>query len=216
MEPTENPSRELVLARIRTGLAVPVHGSGTPALPRPFFPPVLNPLDRFRLECAANHTEFVPTRDPESSAAAIAAVLAELPTGEIFVQDAPQLRAMAGKWSGRSVTWSGKERPKESVQATITTAEALVAATGSILVSTASGGRGASVIPPVHIVVAQVEQLLPDLQTAVGFVRERGILERSSYLCLITGSSRTADIEKILVLGAHGPRRLVVVLSGCP
>jgi L-lactate dehydrogenase complex protein LldG len=44
-------------------------------------------------------------------------------------------------------------------------------------------------------------------------IYERGIAAKNSYACLITGSSRTADIEKILIMGAHGPRRLIVVLQ---
>jgi len=44
-------------------------------------------------------------------------------------------------------------------------------------------------------------------------MRERNTAFQNSYVCLITGSSRTADIEKILVMGAHGPIRLIVVLA---
>ena len=51
-----------------------------------------------------------------------------------------------------------------------------------------------------------------DLAVALAQVDERGVPKGSSFLCLTTGSSRTADIEKILVMGAHGPRRLVVVI----
>ena len=97
--------------------------------------------------------------------------------------------------------------------ATITLAETLVAQTGSIFVSAACGGRGASVVSPVHIVVATAEQLVPDLHAAFARLRESSATAKNSFLCLITGSSRTADIEKIIVMGAHGPRRLVVVLS---
>ena len=103
-------------------------------------------------------------------------------------------------------------QPKSS-QATITLAEAVVAQTGSVFVSASCGGRGASVVAPVHIVVASVDQLVPGLDAAFTRIRESGTPEKNSMLCLITGSSRTADIEKILVMGAHGPRRLVVFLS---
>ena len=99
------------------------------------------------------------------------------------------------------------------MQATITHAEALVALTGSVLVSAACGGRGASVVAPVHIVIATREELVPDLEAAFTLIRQRELPHKNSYLCLITGSSRTADIEKILVMGAHGPRRLIVMLS---
>jgi L-lactate dehydrogenase complex protein LldG len=95
----------------------------------------------------------------------------------------------------------------------MTLAECLVAQTGSIFVSSQCGGRGASVVAPVHIVVASVGQLVPDLEVAFARLREHGTATQNSFVCLITGSSRTSDIEKILVLGAHGPRRLVTVLA---
>lgn|ERR1017187_2509538 len=84
---------------------------------------------------------------------------------------------------------------------------------GRSLVSSSCGGRAATVAAPVHIVVASVAQLVPNLTTLFLKVREKGTAERNSMLCLITGSSRTADIEKTLVMGAHGPRRLIVVLD---
>jgi len=213
MERTENLSRERILGRIRAALRVPApRRPGAPG--RPIFAPVTHALDRFQKECVANITECVVTSDAGASAAAIASVVRSLPPGEIFVQDAPELRRIASAWAnGRSVRWSSEGAPSEASQATITLAEALVATTGSILVSAACGGRGASVVAPVHIVLARWEQLLPDLEAAFAQVRERGTAAGNSYLCLISGSSRTADIEKILVLGAHGPRRLVVVLQ---
>jgi len=54
---------------------------------------------------------------------------------------------------------------------------------------------------------------VPDLQTALGNAFKEGKLQQNSFACLISGSSRTADIEKILVQGAHGPRRLIVILQ---
>lgn len=214
MAETENSGRERILARMRKALSVPAprHVSGGEG--KQIFAPVADPLRRFQEECVGNKTECLVTPDLKASAAAVAEVLAALPPGEIFVQDTAQLRAMAPAWQdGRSARWSSQGGPSESSQATITAAEALVAATGSILVSAACGGRGASVVAPVHIVVAGIDQLVPDLETVFARQRERGTLLQNSYVCLITGSSRTADIEKILVLGAHGPRRLIIVLS---
>jgi L-lactate dehydrogenase complex protein LldG len=80
-------------------------------------------------------------------------------------------------------------------------------------VTAGCGGRGASVIAPCHIVYATVDQLVPDLTTALSRASRDGILDRNSFACVVSGSSRTDDIEKILVQGAHGPRRLVVILQ---
>jgi len=212
----ENPSRARILERIRTALRTPAPRPTGPE-GRRIFEPVTDPLARFQKECAANITECMVTPDMRASARATAELLGSLPPGEIFVQDSPALRGLAAEWqNGRTIQWSSDGGPKESVQATITTAEALVALTGSVLVSAACGGRGASVVAPVHIVVATADQLVPDLEAAFARIRERNIAFQNSYVCLITGSSRTADIEKILVMGAHGPIRLIVVLAMRP
>jgi L-lactate utilization protein LutC len=214
MGPTENPGRERILARMRQALTVPSAKHSASGERKLIFAPISDPLDRFQKECAGNNTECMVVADQKASAAAIDGILASLPPGEVFVQDSPELREMSSTWpSGRTLHWSTTGAPGEASQATITTAEALVASTGSILVSAACGGRGASVVAPIHIVAAGIDQLVPDLESVFARQTERGTLSRNSFLCLITGSSRTADIEKILVMGAHGPRRLVVVLS---
>ena len=95
------------------------------------------------------------------------------------------------------------------LEAGITGAEYLIARTGSIVLSAArSGGRRLSILPPVHIVIAYAGQLVPSLDSVIGKPDE------SSYTTIITGPSRTSDIEKKLVLGAHGPKRLIVILIG--
>jgi L-lactate dehydrogenase complex protein LldG len=212
MASAENPSRERILGRIRAAVATKGHRHDGPV--GQIFTPVTAPLDRFQKECVANITECTVTANPAASAAAIAKVLASLPPGEIFVQDAPELRALVtGFKDGRPLRWSSEGPPHEASQATITLCEALVAQTGSVLVSSANGGRQATVIAPAHIVFAKLDQLVPDLEAVFARVYERGIASKNSYVCLITGSSRTADIEKILIMGAHGPRRLIVVLE---
>lgn len=213
MAPVENPARERILEKIRTALREPAPRH--PAIEgQKIFAPVEDPLDRFQKECAANITECTVTPDLQAGARFVADTLAQLPPGEIFVQDSSLLRRLSPGWQdGRSIRWSSEGPPLEASQATITNAEALVALTGSVLVSSSCGGRGATVVAPVHIVVATLDQLVPDLEAVFSRIREREIHMRNSYVCLITGSSRTADIEKILVMGAHGPVRLIVVLS---
>jgi len=154
------------------------------------------------------------TSDSTVSAAKISEILSFIPPGEIFLQDAPLLRRMAATWTaGRNIRWSSEGRPNEPTRATITLAESLVAATGSVFVSAGCGGRGATIVAPVHIVVATVSQLAPTLETALQWLKERGTSTRNSMVTLVTGPSRTGDIEKIIVMGAHGPQRLIVVLA---
>lgn len=214
MEQAENPGRERILSRIRAALATPAPMHAGPQTGAPFFAPVDDSLSRFQNECAANITECLLTSDIRTSAEALRAVLESVPAGEVFIEDVPLLRRMAQELvGGRPVRWSSEGPPEESTQATITGAEFLIASTGSVLVTSRNGGRSASVLAPVHIVVGGQAQLEPDLETAFAHAQERGLATENSCLCLISGSSRTADIEKILVRGAHGPRRLVVILA---
>ena len=212
--PSENSSRDRILQQIRAGLRTVVPEPPALASDRVIFEPVANPLERFQQECVSNLMECALTADRAASARQLSQVLQSLPEGEIFVQDDPSLRQLIEVAApGRPIRWSSQGAPAEASQATITLADALIAQTGSILVTAGCGGRGASVIAPCHIVYATVDQLVPDLTTALSRASRDGILDRNSFACVISGSSRTADIEKILVQGAHGPRRLVVILQ---
>ncbi len=91
----------------------------------------------------------------------------------------------------------------------ITGCECLIAQTGTIVVST----RAISVLPPVHLVIARPDQIVPDLAAAFEFLRHRYDGRWPDAISFITGPSRTADIEKILVMGAHGPKRLALHLA---
>ncbi len=214
MATTNSGSRELILERIRSGLRTPVQTPHEAGPARPFFTPIENPLERFQQECKANLMELALTNESAASAQQLSALLDTVPPGEIFVQDHPTLRKLVEDASvAREVRWSNQGGPREVSQATITLAEALVAQTGSIFVTAACGGRGATIVAPVHIVFATTEQLVPDLKTALSNAKSNGILDKHSYAAMISGSSRTADIEKILVQGAHGPIRLAVILQ---
>jgi L-lactate dehydrogenase complex protein LldG len=100
----------------------------------------------------------------------------------------------------------------ESCDAGITECDALIAQTGSIFVTSRSaGGRALSILPPHHVVLARREQLLADLPSAFAFIKKKYAANYPSMISLITGPSRTGDIERILVLGAHGPKKLTVL-----
>lgn len=213
MEHGENPGRERILARMQTALKSPAPRHEPEGTADAIFAPVGDPVERFQRECGGNSTELIFAPDIRTAADALGTTLATVPHGEIYVQDAPLFRHMLENTpSRRSVRWSTDGLPSELSQATVTGAECLVASTASILIASSAAGRGASIVAPVHIVVASVAQLEPDLAAALSRAQKRRLAEENSALFLITGSSRTADIEKILVLGAHGPRRVVVIL----
>jgi L-lactate dehydrogenase complex protein LldG len=101
----------------------------------------------------------------------------------------------------------------EPCDAAITGCDALVAQTGSVLVTNPSaGGRALSVLPPHHIVIAQRSQVVPDLASALQLVRKLYAPNWPSFLSFITGPSHTGDIKRTLVLGAHGPKKLTIFL----
>ncbi len=101
----------------------------------------------------------------------------------------------------------------EKCDAGISECDFLIAQTGSVMLTARSGGgRGLSVLPPHHVVIARRDQLLPDLPSGYAAMKKKYDGAWPSLITLITGPSRTGDIERILVLGAHGPKKLTVVV----
>jgi len=93
----------------------------------------------------------------------------------------------------------------------ITRCEYLIARFGSVLVSSElDSGRRMFVFPESHIIVAYTSQVVSELQDALMGMRKRYHEKFPSQITVITGPSRTADIEKTLIMGAHGPRELYV------
>ncbi len=93
----------------------------------------------------------------------------------------------------------------------ISECDALIAQTGTVLVTSRSaGGRALSCLPPHHVVLARREQMVADLPAAFALVKQKYGGNYPSMISFITGPSRTGDIERILVLGAHGPKKLTI------
>jgi L-lactate dehydrogenase complex protein LldG len=185
-------ARDNILQRVRAALRVEAHQPSAPTS-APVFAPVSNPGGRFLEEFAALKGELIENAEK----------LRGFMTG--FAKIATDGSDLVGKTVGE---------PNASVRECdlgVTGCDCLVAQTGSIIVSTHSaGGRALSVLPPVHLVIARREQIVPDLAAAMALLRKRYDTHWPSTLSVITGPSRTADIEKILVMGAHGPKRLVL------
>lgn len=95
----------------------------------------------------------------------------------------------------------------------ITGCEALVARTGSMVMTTAqASGRTTSVYAPVHICIAYTSQLVYDVKDALQQVKDKYGAQLPSLITFATGPSRTADIEKTLVVGVHGPKEVYCFL----
>jgi len=101
----------------------------------------------------------------------------------------------------------------EQAEVGFTLCEALIARNGSILLSNANmAGRRLSIYPPVHIVLAYSSQIVLDIKDGFKLIKNKYGKNLPSMISNVTGPSRTADIEKTLVLGAHGPKELFVFL----
>jgi len=107
------------------------------------------------------------------------------------------------------------EEPDEfiNMEAGFTSCEYLIARLGTVMISSKQvSGRRMNIFPPVHIVLGLTSQLVYDLDEAINKIRDKYQNELPSLITVITGPSRTADIEKTLVLGAHGPKQVFVFL----
>ncbi len=93
-----------------------------------------------------------------------------------------------------------------ALEATVTGCALAVAATGSIVIS-AAAGRAAALIAPLHVCVVPAEHLVGGLAEALR------ILPPGSLTAFQSGPSRTADIEKVLILGMHGPGATHVIVA---
>lgn len=73
--------------------------------------------------------------------------------------------------------------------------------------ATAIDKRLVSTLPTIHVAVIATSGLLPDMPAWLAEVQP----QNTGYIAMITGPSRTADIERVLTIGVHGPERLVIV-----
>src|SRR5205814_9820711 len=97
----------------------------------------------------------------------------------------------------------------EGCDISITSCESLVARTGSIVLTTAqASGRTVSVYAPVHICIAYTRQLVYDVKDALQLIKSTYADHLPSLISFTTGPSRTADIEKTLVVAVHGPKEV--------
>ena len=88
----------------------------------------------------------------------------------------------------------------------ISSVDLAIAETGTLLVASAPGHeRVTSLVPPIHVAVIGRHQIVPDLIDAIGQLQEQGIDDLSSSVVLITGPSKSGDIELQLTTGVHGP-----------
>lgn len=95
----------------------------------------------------------------------------------------------------------------------ITSVDLAIAETGTLLVCARPGQeRLASLLPPMHVAIVERSQIVPDLLDAFRILHERGVQNLPSNITLITGPSKTGDIELQLTTGVHGPGKWRVII----
>lgn len=224
-----NPSKEKILSRIREALRVPaptpaqIHGrhGQTPAEEytrdfRDAMPPAgTSDAERraiFEANLAALKGQFVACKNLDAAREKFETLCAERAWTKFATHRAPLCDNVVPAEKSPILTDDGYDKNAlGAVDVGISECECLVAQTGSVMFSTrACGGRALSILPPVHVVLAKQSQLVGDLSDAYALVRAKYGDNLPDCMGFITGPSRTGDIERILVLGAHGPKELFV------
>jgi L-lactate dehydrogenase complex protein LldG len=203
-------SREKILQRIRKALAKPVPSPFPGQDPNAAIYP--KPEDDLAVHFAEAFTRllgrFAYCASDRDLAGQLSALAVEQSWTELYCAD-ESLRSLL--LSQAPFQFSAK--PLSDSHASITACEALVARTGSMVLSAAQAeGRTASVYAPVHICVARTSQLVWDIADAMQLLKQQYPGGLPSLVSFATGPSRTADIEKTLVVGVHGPKEVYCFL----
>ncbi len=153
--------------------------------------------------------KFVYCEAEEDFLAALESFILEKDWPILYCLDAPLQQLLK---QGGIPFESGEENFAEA-RLGITRCEYLIARLGTVMVSSrVCPGRRMMVYPEIHLILAFASQLVPDLKQALQQIKVKYKDDYPSLVSLITGPSRTADIEKTLVMGAHGPKELYVFL----
>jgi L-lactate dehydrogenase complex protein LldG len=230
--------RAAMLARIRTGLgatraALAAEAERAPHTPPGFVhPPQEDLAAQFAEELARLEGHAHRCADAEEALETIRSILLghaakEAITWNIDQVDLPGLDALLDSLGVRAldgqIREGGLDRDRQlqelaSAQVCISGADLAIAESGTLLLRSGAGrARLASLLAPVHIAVLQAGAIVRGLGAALALLQARhgpDIFADSSNLTLISGPSRTGDIEQTLVLGAHGPREIHVVIVG--
>jgi hypothetical protein len=219
-------------------------GACTKLKTRLLFPPAYpnsprysDPVEQFKVELERVAGVFLDGRNPDLLSEAIERVLADAKAGEIYWESDHlfskhgipcQVRDPEAFRRGQLVRSDHPlrrftlpvllySRPySRETLATLTvsasSAACGVAETGTVLETVSAGvGRLLPVLAPIHVAFLRRQDLL--MNHAELFSRVK-LGDDGSYQVLVTGPSRTADIEKTLVLGVHGPQKHYVILTG--
>jgi L-lactate dehydrogenase complex protein LldG len=203
-------ARENILGKIKQALkkSVPVPFAASEGNTSVFQPSV----QELEIEFAENFSKLQGRFSYCSNEAELAAQLQTLVTQRkwehIYCVE-PELKSMLSNNGFENHTATALD----TCHASITYCEQLVARTGSLLLSSGqASGRTVSVYAPVHICIAYTNQLVYDIADGFDSLLDKYRLNLPSLISLASGPSRTADIEKTLVVGVHGPKEVFCFL----
>lgn len=182
-----------------------------------------NLADRFQEALTAAKGEVVRAANLEDALQALGDLLSALGVKRVVVNG--ELAALDVDWQQRwpAIAWqtvapAETEEERKALRAFcaeadlgLSGADAALAETGTVVVSSgAERSRLATLLPPVHVALVPEAKLTSDIFTWVA----QQSPEDAANIVLISGPSKTADIEQTLTIGVHGPKRLIVILYG--
>jgi len=183
--------------------------------------------ERFQRELEAVHGEVMRCADMHQASRALAALAAQESWETIGSMDRPLCREICRDLEPGRVLWAGgaddalqrldgSPESMAGLSAGVVEADCLLADTGTSMVACGRAEeRLLCYLPPACVIVATVDRLVEHLPAAWPQLAPRiADPQTRGEFVFITGPSRTADIEKILILGVHGPKRLLVCLVG--
>lgn len=175
--------------------------------------------DKFATLLEANHAEVI-TLEPQEIPKVIAEVLKKRGINRLLCgKESPLEKHLIALASSIDVQYydfnlaesANKERLFNDTPASITSAHSAIAATGSIVLwPTEQEPRSLSLVPPVHIVVVEQKTLHQDFESIIKAQQWQN--KMPTNIILLSGPSKTADIQQTLAYGAHGPKELIVLL----
>jgi L-lactate dehydrogenase complex protein LldG len=207
----ESTSREKVLKKIRNAL---IYKSDNPFpdidLEKPLYKDFEDSIDiTFAQEFTNAGGKFIFCEDENEFVLSLKFLAKENEWNNLFCTEPKLLEIL----NNEGISYNSGENEFLQMKVGITLCEALVARTGSVVVSSKHrSGRRLNVFPEIHVVMAYASQLVPDIKDAFKLMKEKYKSAIPSMITMVTGPSRTADIEKTLVMGAHGPKDLYVFL----
>ncbi len=219
-------SRDAILQRIRSGLgnAAAAGFAGLAPPPVPEVWPRTNAApaamaQRFAEELAAVHGETIRVATMDEARQRLAELFRSEGWSPLGATDRPLAREVTAGLPADGIAWVQADWTPQRIAelpAGLVTAECLLADTGSCVIACPTAqDRLMCYLPPACIAIARVEQLFEHLPAAWGNLSARcGGEQKTGEIVIVTGPSRTSDIEKVLILGVHGPMRLVVLLVG--